>query len=65
MKITVFRDVKTCSLVDSCEHFGKSLPSPSSVNLESTLYILSGEMKESYTIASIVTWNFTPMCMNS
>jgi len=55
MKITVFRDVKTCSLVDSCEHFGKSLPSPSSVNLESTLYILSGEMKESYTIASIVT----------
>jgi len=55
MKITVFRDVKSCSLLDSCEHFGKSPLSPSSVNLESILYILSGEMKESYTITSIVT----------
>jgi len=55
MKITVCRDVKTCSLVDSCDHFGKSLPSPFSVNLESILYILLGEMKESYSITSIVT----------
>jgi len=65
MKITVFRDVKSCSFLDSCEYFGTSLPPPSSVNLECILGILSGEMKESYTITLIVTWNFTPTCMNS
>jgi len=34
MKITVFRAVKSCSLVDSSEHFGKSPLSTSSVILK-------------------------------
>jgi hypothetical protein len=34
MMISAFRDVMPCSLVDSCQRFGGTLPQPSTLKIE-------------------------------